>query len=934
MLPHLANGDPILIHTTPTEHLPPPTHLQWDVHTSADISRTWALMSDTDRFNRVAGLGMRFDIAQDANGKIARTGKLRRFGLTIHWEEIPVQYEADRGFLIERLYDRGPAQRSITQLQLRADGSGTQIKFEVDVYPRTRLLGAVVAFEMQGIRRKMANAFKIFLDALDGNRDVPDLSPPPLSASARQRLELGLRQVEPPRFADELHTFLLDAPLSRQNRIRPLQLAKQWQMADDDVLRGCLSAVRAGVLLLKWDLICPSCRMPSASVDQLGSNTQEIHCMACDVRYDASLADSVEVVMRPNPAIRDVELAIECLSSPARAPHLLAQMTLQAGAYQAWNLNLLPGAYRVRSMPPIDTASLVVRADLPAAQVPIIATEQGFQPALLRAPPGAVTLQIHNKLAHSLTLIIERRWQEPYTLTAGRLLEMPGALELLPPDALAAGVHVEILRGAVLAVQIQRGGDESVGVVVQWLQELHPSALQAGNALVVAMWPTLDQALVAASRLQGALFLSSVIALGPVLVLHRGAERFASGQVARRAVALSLLIEAGETLVDEATDFTTEWLSTEKLWAKKLVLHPRPKTAATSGQILEFTKRSGPVLQLPTRNPRPPAPGDTIAGQFVLDQPLGEGGFGAVYAARDLQSAREVVVKILHNQLSDDPAQVQRFYNEGRLASRLQGRNVVSTYDFGHTEDGRLYIVMEKLNGRELADILSESGTIDPWRALNVGIGALLGLAEAHKNGLVHRDIKPSNLLLCQEENGDERTVVIDFGIAVDTTGQVVSPSEFGISVGTPRYMSPEQLRGNAVDGRADLYAVGIVLYQVCTGQLPFVGDTAIAELMARITDEPLTLGADGDQPLPEGLAQTVTTALQREAKARFADADAMRQSLQEVLKLAGDHEQWQRRWSKFRLGRTLRIDPRISGLVSETQVTAPMPISVGQDEP
>lgn len=145
MLPHLANGDPILIHTTPTEHLPPPTHLQWDVHTSADISRTWALMSDTDRFNRVAGLGMRFDIAQDANGKIARTGKLRRFGLTIHWEEIPVQYEADRGFLIERLYDRGPAQRSITQLQLRADGSGTQIKFEVDVYPRTRLLGAVVA---------------------------------------------------------------------------------------------------------------------------------------------------------------------------------------------------------------------------------------------------------------------------------------------------------------------------------------------------------------------------------------------------------------------------------------------------------------------------------------------------------------------------------------------------------------------------------------------------------------------------------------------------------------------------------------------------------------------------------------------------------------------------------------------------------------------
>jgi len=530
--------------------------------------------------------------------------------------------------------------------------------------------------------------------------------------------------------------------------------------------------------------------------------------------------------------------------------------------------------------------------------------------------------------------MIERRWQEPYTLTAGRLLEMPGAMALLPADVLAAGVHVEILRGAVLAIQIQRGGNESVGVVVQWLKELHPTALQAGNALVVAMWPKLDQALVAASRLQGALFLSSAIALGPVLVLHRGSGRFAAGQVARRAVALSLLIEAGEALVDETNDFATEWASTEKLWAKKLVLHPRPQTAPTSGQLLEFIKRSGRVLQLPTRNPRPPGPGDTIAGQFVLGQPLGEGGFGAVYAARDLQSAREVVVKLLHNQLADDPAQVQRFYNEGRLASRLQGRHVVSTYDFGHSEDGRLYIVMEKLNGRELSNILAESGTIDPWRALNVGIGALLGLAEAHKNGLVHRDIKPSNLLLCQEENGEERTVVIDFGIAFDTTGQVISPSEFGISVGTPRYMSPEQLRGNPVDGRADLYAVGIVLYQVCTGQSPFVGDTAIAKLMARMTDEPLTLGADGDQPLPEGLAQTVATALRREAKERFADADAMRQSLQEVLKLAGDHDKWQRGWSKFRSGRTLRIDPRISGLVAETQVAAPIVVAGEQDDP
>ncbi len=266
--------------------------------------------------------------------------------------------------------------------------------------------------------------------------------------------------------------------------------------------------------------------------------------------------------------------------------------------------------------------------------------------------------------------------------------------------------------------------------------------------------------------------------------------------------------------------------------------------------------------------------GRQIGGRYRLDAPLGEGGMATLWRALDQQLDREVAVKILRPQYSADPGFAGRFRQEARSAASLSHPNIVSVYDYGTDPDGETqYIVMELVNGRDLASILRERGRVSTNDAVQVAIGVASALEAAHRRGIVHRDVKPGNILITNE--GDVK--VTDFGIAraVSEASMTVT----GTTLGSVHYFSPEQARGDEVTGRSDVYALGIVLYEMLTGRRPFEGESAAGVALKRLTEDPPRPMIAG-QPLPPGLEAILRRALERDPARRFPDAGSFAEAL------------------------------------------------------
>ncbi len=259
--------------------------------------------------------------------------------------------------------------------------------------------------------------------------------------------------------------------------------------------------------------------------------------------------------------------------------------------------------------------------------------------------------------------------------------------------------------------------------------------------------------------------------------------------------------------------------------------------------------------------------GQTLSGRFRLDSLLGHGAMGAVFKARHLGLHKDVALKILHRELTANDEMVARFDREAAAASRLDHPNCVRTMDFGSTDDGRRYLVMEYLEGNDLADIVTEP--LPPFRVVDLIRQVLEGLAHAHAQGLVHRDIKHENIFLLSSETGDH-VKLLDFGIAKVTHGAGSTQlTQAGIIFGTPHFMSPEQARGEKTDARSDLYSLGVVMHSMFTGELPFQGDDAVAILRSQISQEPPKL----PDSVPGSLRNFVLRLLSKSPDERFADA-------------------------------------------------------------
>ena len=290
--------------------------------------------------------------------------------------------------------------------------------------------------------------------------------------------------------------------------------------------------------------------------------------------------------------------------------------------------------------------------------------------------------------------------------------------------------------------------------------------------------------------------------------------------------------------------------------------------------------------------PVDPLIGQAFDGKYRLDERLGGGGMGTVYRATHLLIERPVAIKVLSQRFVGDETAQQRFRREARAAGRMHHPNAVTVTDFGMTADGWLYIVMELLEGRTLRDLLAREAPLDPARAVSFMLQACSAVGAAHDLKLIHRDLKPANIFIEQRPNMPAIVKVLDFGVAKFMVEEHEDEdfntlTQVGAIIGTPRYMSPEQCSGLGLTPASDVYSLGIILYEMLTGVVPFVADTPLALAMKQVTEAPKPL-RDIMPAIPAELERAVFHALAKNPTDRPADANEFRRELHATAEQLG----------------------------------------------
>jgi eukaryotic-like serine/threonine-protein kinase len=282
--------------------------------------------------------------------------------------------------------------------------------------------------------------------------------------------------------------------------------------------------------------------------------------------------------------------------------------------------------------------------------------------------------------------------------------------------------------------------------------------------------------------------------------------------------------------------------------------------------------------------------GAIIADRYHVLRKLGEGGMGTVYLAEHVKMGRKSAVKVMNPGMVHDADAISRFNREASNASKINHPNVCAVYDFGETSDGMIYLAMEFIEGPSLTKVIDEHGALPPLRAAEIARQVAEALGVAHDMGIVHRDLKPDNIMLTKNRDGSDCAKVVDFGIAKAANNEAQKVTKTGLVVGTPEYMSPEQLSGDKLDGRSDIYALGLVTFNMLTGKLPFPAETLQESMIMRLTDRPKQLAEmKDDVAWPPQLQSVIDRALERATDARYQTASEFGRELTGAVKVIRD---------------------------------------------
>ena len=315
-----------------------------------------------------------------------------------------------------------------------------------------------------------------------------------------------------------------------------------------------------------------------------------------------------------------------------------------------------------------------------------------------------------------------------------------------------------------------------------------------------------------------------------------------------------------------------------------------PVCATEYGDDVRFCPNDGQTLR--SSGPTQDLVGQVLADRYHIMKKLGEGGMGQVYLAEHVKMGRRSAIKVMNPSMVHDPEAVARFNREAANASRISDAHVCAIYDFGETPDGLIYLAMEFVEGEPLTELIRREGALPVARAADICIQVAAALQAAHDLGIVHRDLKPDNIMLARDRDGADAVKVVDFGLAKAVGGSGGGGNQkvtrTGLVIGTPEFMSPEQLSGDKLDGRSDVYSLGLVMFNMLTGTLPFPADSVQEAMVKRLTDEPAELlEVRPDLHFPAGLQEVLDTALARRPVDRYQSAAKFAHDLESVVGLS-----------------------------------------------
>ncbi|WP_435006735.1 protein kinase domain-containing protein [Tundrisphaera lichenicola] len=521
----------------------------WRWEMEATPRALWPMVSNTERFNRAIGLNsVRFEDEPEGDSGSKRSGRFRKAGVDFAWREHPFEWIEGRRMGVVREFDRGPFEWFVSVVELSPrSGGGTNLVHQVRVKPRGVIGRTLAAVEIGTRGRKGIDRVYRRIDAtLTGKlgRDpiIDPFEPPePLTGERRRRLELWLDSLGERgadlKVVERLGDFLELAPDQEVARIRPLAMARRLGLDADSVVEACLRGAAEGVLVLLWDILCPVCRIPSQVIDTLRNLREHGSCEACRLDFDLDFANSVELIFRVHPEIRETDLGTYCAGSPSHSPHVAAQARIAADERLTLDLVLEPGTYQLRGpqLPyaidfRVEPAAAFRRWDLDLGRGPT-----ADLPRTLRS--GGQVLALANSTDREVLVRVERTAPRDDALTAARASSLALFRELFPGEILSAGQLINLETVTLMVTDLDQSGDlyselgdaRAFAMIHEQFRRIDERVRLEGGALIKTVHEgTVSAFTDPAAALRAGLALSSDLAIGEmtgVLKLRVGIHR-------------------------------------------------------------------------------------------------------------------------------------------------------------------------------------------------------------------------------------------------------------------------------------------------------------------------------------------------------------------------------------------------------------------------